>query len=254
MLNICFSVRFDVKQWLDRTIEHNEQVAVHVLDMCDISSMFDLHRHIADYRQQIVSFIDYVQQEAFRARQLWHKATSVRLFHARFDTIEQILVDRTHHSHVLMKFAQQMRHIDENTVRMTSNGNDPTSSNRLEQYERQRRHEHEQSLRVSIQHEYWQVQLQLGTRLELAIRTLLIDIDRLHGIINDRTVDTSLFPRQLTATKLDDRSLLLNSTDRTVVQRHYSHLTMKFDELQRTINGNPSSQSLMQREIVSENI
>ena len=179
----CFSaisVHSCVNAWLDQTLKNQEEFSNSMASMLSLTSIAELHQRLSDHVAHTESFIAYLQNELHQFHSHLDDEKLSQLFQPRLDTIEYILYDRKLHSQALMELLERMLEIDQLIDQMNNEAIKARRSDRTVLLEKWQ--QYKDDFNQLIQHEYWNIQPRLDTRLELAIRTLDADLDLMEHI------------------------------------------------------------------------
>jgi len=181
------SVRLNVDQWLQQTLQHNEQI-----------NTIDYDQSLIENKLLINQLITYLHNELnlfdknFLSLILNPKLTN--LFQQRIHSIETILQEKKNHQEIFQQVHQQIIEINQMINELKFDSKKEEFLQKFNQYK--------QDFNQIKNQEYLQIQTILGTRLELAIRTLDADLQLIEQILDGKTLTDMIPSTSLITTKI----------------------------------------------------
>ena len=204
------------------------------------TSITELHRKLTDHVALSDHFIAYLQNELHLFQSLLADEKLSQIFRPRLDTIEYILFDRKLHSQALIELLERMLEL-EGLIEQKNNEGRKVLLVRWQEYK--------EDFNQLMQHEYWNIQPRLDTRLELAIRTLSAEFSLMERLLNKNSLTEISPSTALTSSKMPrpivPRTDLPNYKDIAVIQQNLNAFRRTIDATQATEG------DFMQKETVS---
>lgn len=210
--------------------------------MLTLTSIAELHQRLSDHVAHTEHFIAYLQNELHQFHSHLDDEKLTQLFQLRLDTIEYILYDRKLHSQALMELLDRMLEIDQLIDQMNNEATEARRSDRTALLEKWQ--QYKDDFNQLIQHEYWNIQPRLDTRLELAIRTLDADLDLMEHLLNGKPLP-EISPKM--TRQIAPKAELPNYKDIAVIQQNLTAIATEINAFRQTTEGD-----LMRRETVGD--
>ena len=236
---ISFSlVRQNIDQWLQQTLHHNEQIKLidpHNLDQSLTNQLSTyLHNELNIFDKNLISLIlnKYFKNQEF-----------TNLFQQRIDHIKTILSEMKDHQ-------EMIKHVHQQIIEIDNIKTDPDKEEILQKYQK-----YKEEFNQIKDREYTEVQPILGTRLELAIRTLDADLQFIDLILDGKTLldiipNTSLITRKVSRQPAVSIESQVHD-DITTIRDNLSSIVTEIRAYQPTVNEKTIPQNLLKIDIVS---
>lgn len=226
LLSFSFSpARLTVDQWLQQTLQHNEQILKNSPDESLINNQLItyLHNELDTFHKNFISPIPIDHLKNFLQQRLNH--------------IENILHEKKNHQEILKQIDKQIIEIDQmiNEINI-----DPKINNKFNKYK--------EDFNQIKKQEYLEIQPILGTQLELAIRTFDADLQLIEQLLNEQTL-TDIFP---VISKTSHQPVLQIYKDLTLIRDNLSTLATDIKAYQIISNEKKIPQDLLSMDIVND--
>ena len=238
------SVRLNVDQWLQRTLQHNSEIQAICMDSDDPSMIQKevfinqlivyLHHEFEIFDRDFLSLV---------LEKYLHRPEMIHRFQQRIQHIKSILQEKKDHQEII----KQIHHTDQMIKDLERH---PEKEEILQKYQ----HYKEDFRRIN-ERECSEVQPLLGTRLELAIRTLDADLQLIEHTIEGKTLpdltsSTSRITRKIS--QQPTQSIESEIHDRIILIRdNLSKLQAQIQVQPSTTDEQQISHNILQRDIVS---
>jgi hypothetical protein len=247
-----FPVRLNVDQWLQQTLQHNEQISANTINNYDQSFIENeslIHQLTTYFHNELNLFHTNFISPTLISHLNRPKLTNI--FHQRINHIENILQEKKNHQDIIKQVHKQIIDIDQtiNEIKI-----DPNKEEILQNLNH-KFNKYKQDFDQIKRREYFEIQPVLGTRLELAIRTLDADLQLLEKILDGET-PTNMNPITSLITKKTSRQFgpsVESQTykDITFIRANLSSITADIKTFQTIDNEKKIRQDLLSIDTVN---
>jgi len=227
-------VRDNVDRWLQQTLQHNEQID----NSHDDQLITYLHNELNIFDKNFLSLI-------FNKHLNNLKLTN--LFQQRINHIENILQEQKNHQEIFEQVHKQIIEIDQmiNELKIDSD-----KEQIIEKYNK-----YKYDFNQIKNREYFEIQPILGTRLELAIRTLDADLELIQQILDGKTLTEIISNTSLITTKISRQPIQSIESqvheDITFIRNNLSTIATNIRAYQTIISEKQIPQDLLAIDIVN---
>jgi hypothetical protein len=228
-LFILFLVRLNVDQWLQTTLKHNEQI--NILDSHTNQLIPYLHNELNTFNKDFINSFNNPKLISF--------------FQQRINHIENILQEKQNHYKIFQQVQNQIIEIDQMI-------NENEINSEKDQILQKKFQKYKEDFNQIRKQEELEIQHRLGTRLELAIRTLNADLQLMEQILQGKMLTDIIPMTSLITTKISRQSIESQiCKDITVIRDNLSTIATNIKARQVEINEKKTPQDLLKTDTVS---
>ncbi len=222
------SVRHNIDQWLQQTLQHNKQ----------INAIDNYHNDQSFIENELLTnqLIIYFHKELNIFNKNNPKLTN--LFQQRINHIENILQEKKNHQEIFQQVHKQIIEIDQMINELKLDSNKEEILRKFNKYK--------ENFNQIKNQEYFEIQPILGTQLELAIRTLDADLQLLEQILDGKTLTDIIPNTSLITTKTSRQPIQSIESQIIFIRDNLSIIAMNIKAYQKKI-----PQNLLRADIVS---
>ena len=225
----------NVDQWLQKTLQNNEQINTTDNDELLTNQLITyFHNEIDVFEKTLLS---PVLNEHLN-----------NLFEQRINSIKTILQEKKSHQKIIRDIDQQLIELDQKIDAIKNNPEKEDVLKKLYQYK--------EKFNQIKEREDSEIQPILGTRLELAIRTLDADLQMIEQTLDKKPVTdtapaTSLISRKISRQPL--QSIESRTLDKmTLIQKNLSDISMDIQDYQKKIDEKNVSEDLLKKDMCNK--
>ncbi|CAF2748135.1 unnamed protein product, partial [Rotaria sp. Silwood2] len=245
-------IRLNVNQWFQQTLQYNERISniiQQISPMDNNSEYFTQHESLTN--QLIAYFYNEFDlfHENFAFLSHLNNSKLHNFFQQRINQIENILNEQKNHQELIKYIHKQIIDIEQipNEINIDSEKQD-IFHNLNNQF-----HKYKNDFHQLEKHEYFEIQPIIRTRLELAIRTLDIDLQLITQIINGKTLTDIIPNKSSIIIKTSLQSIqpieLQIHKDITLIRDKLSTIAINMKNCQTIIHEKKISQDLLRIDI-----